>query len=166
MERAAKAVLEEAARAVVADGLTFEFVDFHGLRKCSLPASLVEPIRRWFGFSAGELQIEIAGVLTDSTHEVHTHERTEAHVTCIGEDLGLPNPRDGYAFLRDRWLPVKLGDVLKIPVNVAHGFTVDPGGGLFVLRLESPPSVSPHGQEDYIAQPFTRWSRGPSLYEP
>jgi len=155
LNRIAEAVLE---RVRLAGGVApMMFTNFHGFLKSGLPNDVVGDVLRQFGLTPEMVQIEVAGVLTDLTHEIHTHQRTEAHVTCIGEDFGLPNPRGGYAFLRDRWVPVKLGDVFQIAVNVAHGFTVDPGGILYFLSVQSQPLVSPDGQEDYVAQPFTRW---------
>lgn len=166
IQHVTQAVLEEVSRAMARDHFVFDFADFHGFKKSALPAQIVDPIRQRFGFSERELQIEVAGVLTDLTHEIHSHRRSQAHVTCIGENFGLPDPRDGYIFLGQRWFPMKLGDSFDIPTSVEHGFTVDEGGLLYFLSVQSPPLVSEDGQEDYVAQPFTRWSRGPhQLYE-
>ena len=155
-------------RSIVSGGgsLPLKFINFHGFQTSRLPDSLLDGVLKPVGLTAAMVQIEIAGVHSDLTHEVHIHERTEAHVTCVGEDFGLPNPQLGFAFMKDRWFPVKLGDSFQIPANVAHGFTVDPGGVMYFLSVQSPPLVSQDGHEDYVIHPFTRWPKGSVSYEP
>jgi hypothetical protein len=155
--------LQEAAHAVhhripqlVAEGsLIFTFTKFHGFLKAGIPKDILDPLVRTLSLRPGQVQVEVAGVLEDLAREVHIHERTRAHVTCVGENFGLPNPRDAYAFLAGRWTPMRLGENLDIPAGIEHGFTVDPGGCLYFLSVQSPPLISEDGTEDYIARPYS-----------
>src|ERR1017187_7959770 len=94
LNRIAAAVLERVRLAT--GGVPMTFTSFHGFQKSGLPKDIVGDVLKQFGLTSEMGQIEVAGVLTDLTHEIHPHQRTEAHVTCIGEDFGLPNPRGGY----------------------------------------------------------------------
>jgi hypothetical protein len=163
LRRLAAAICESIPDMVTSGRVAFTFSSFHGFLKSGFPVGTLEPLLRAFGVSAHQVQIEVAGVLEDLTHEVHIHRRTEAHVTCVGENFGLPNPSGAYAFLNYRWTPLNPGDTLEIPPGVEHGFTVDPGGCLYFLSVQSPPIVSESGEEDYIIQPFTRWTRVPQV---
>ena len=73
-----------------------------------------------------------------------------AYCTILGSEDNVAEPKGAHAFLKDRWSPVKAGDVVDVPPNTLHGFTVEPNGILYFLSLQSPPIERGDGHDDYI----------------
>lgn len=149
-------VLEKLADAVLArleqsGNLTLRqlaYVDYHGFQKMTLPAQSMEPMAASLGFASNSVQAELVRVRSDLRHEVHHHQRAWAFAVALGEPEGFDPPRRAFAFLGGEWRPVSAGDRFSIPPGVRHGFTVETGGELTFLSLQSPPITGEHG-DDY-----------------
>lgn len=124
----------------VRDWLQYE--SFYGFEKA--PLSSVP------GFSLGSngVQIEIVRVNTDLSHEVHRHNQSNAVVMILGEHDHFPCPQRGFLLSRGRWRQADSRTILRIPAGTQHGFTVEKGGELYFLSVQSPPIVS-GGHVDY-----------------
>ena len=125
------------------------FIDYHGFKKARLPEGLVAEVATAAGCKPEELQVEIASVHGDLTHEVHYHRDTTAFVACLGPAEKFPTPQKAQAFIR-KWFDFTVGQTVEIPPNTPHGFTVGEGGVLYFLSIQSPPIVGEDGQDDYF----------------
>lgn len=126
------------------------FADYHGFRKSRPPESIVTGILQARRLPAPAFQIDVVSVETDLTHEVHYHEHACAYVIVLGTTSGFPDPQGGYVFLQNSWNVVSAGQEVFIPPGVPHGFTVNPGGHLYFLSVQSPPIVRDDGHDDYV----------------
>ena len=113
--------------------------DYHGFLKSSIPKDFLEEILTLYQLSQDEVQIEIVEVKTDLSKEIHYHKESYAYCVCLGEEHQVKNPHNAKAFLNDKWFSVKAGNIIKIPPNTPHGFTVENGGILTFLSVQAPP---------------------------
>jgi mannose-6-phosphate isomerase-like protein (cupin superfamily) len=146
--------LESVAEAVLAwledqPAARLRYADYHGFEKATLPADVVEAITDRLGFPRHAIQAELVRVRSDLRKEVHYHSYAFALAICLGERQGLDDPRGAAAFIDGAWQPVKAGDRFSIPPEMPHGFTVETGGDLTFLSLQSPPITGRNGVDDY-----------------
>ncbi len=126
----------------------FKTVDYHGFLKSRIPVDFLEEILSPFRLTTEDMQIEIVKVETDLSKEVHYHANSFAYVVCLGSEYRAEDPRGAKAFLSDTWFSICTGDVVKIPPRTPHGFTVENGGVLVFLSVQSPP-IEQGGVDDY-----------------
>lgn len=128
----------------------FSFQDYHGFSKSRLPDSLLEKVLASSGLAKEQVQIEIVGVSSDLSDEVHLHEESDAFVVVLGPNTNFPEPSKASSFLNNVWVPISEDQEIKIPKGTPHGFTVSDGGSLYFLSVQSPPIVDEHGEDDYV----------------
>jgi hypothetical protein len=121
--------------------------DYHGFWKKSLPPDYVARFSSASRLDLRDIQADIVRVTTDLTAEVHFHAKASAFVVCLGHREGFPDPSKAKTFAAGSWKPLVGGERLEIPAGEPHGFTVDSGGVLYFLSVQSPP-VNRAGHED------------------
>ena len=122
--------------------------DYHGFLKSRLPEDFLKEILAPFNLTSEDVQIEVVKVDRDLSNEIHYHEGSFAYCVCLGPEYRAEEPRGAKAYLKDTWLPVGAGDVVRIPPGTHHGFTVDEGGVLVFLSVQAPP-IERDGNDDY-----------------
>lgn len=125
-----------------------QFADYHGFLKGGVPESILSNALAESGLSPAEVQAEFVRVERDLTHEVHRHNRSAAFAVCLGLEEGVTPPCRAQAFIGGRWVAVGAGEEVDIPPGQAHGFTVESGGELTFLSVQSPP-ITWSGEDDY-----------------
>ena len=130
---------------------TFAMIDYHGFEKARFPEAFLEELAKLKNLNAREIQLEVVHVARDLTHEIHYHRSSSAVTTILGPEEKFSAPKLGKAFLTDHWFDVNVGDVVEIPAGTPHGFTVEEGGSLYFLSIQSPPIVKETGEDDYTA---------------
>lgn len=133
--------------------------DYHGFEKGRIPSGVLYDIASKYNVTPEELQAELVKVTQDLSDEIHSHHNSRAYCILLGEREGLEAPREGFAFLVNKWSSVSAGETIDIPPETAHGFTVKPGGVLYFLSVQTPPIEDEHGHDDYeriagIEKPF------------
>ncbi len=127
-------------------GLTWK--NYHGFLKSRLPDVKFRLLAHELGFDAEKCQAEIVEVTKDLSKEIHLHRNSRAYCVVLGEKDGFADPLYASVFLGDEWKPVRVGDIVDIPPSTTHGFTIDKGGRLFFLSLQTPP-IEHEGGDDY-----------------
>lgn len=128
----------------------FEFTNYHGFGKARFPHGIIADLLSSYGFTTKDVQVELVFVNSDLTREVHLHVDTNAYCVVMGKDVHYPNPDLARTYRDGKWIPLKAGDELAIPTGTKHGFTVNNGGVLYFLSVQSPPIVREDGHEDYV----------------
>ena len=98
------------------------------------------------------IQAELVMVERDLSHEIHYHEKSLAYVVCLGHLEHLPNPVGARTYRNGAWRVIVAGERIIIPPSMPHGFTVEPGGILFFLSVQTPPIIG-EGTDDYHRSP-------------
>jgi len=123
--------------------------DYHGFTKGRIPQEDLGKISNLYGVKPEQLQAELVSVEKDLSDEVHTHKLANAYCIILGEKENFPNTKNALGFIKDKWFEVSSGDVIDIPPNTKHGFTIKPEGILFFLSVQTPPIESKDGHDDY-----------------
>ncbi len=129
---------------------TLVMTNYHGFAKARFPEAFLAEIFNPYSVTSKDIQLEAVHVSSDLTNEVHYHRKSVAVTLCLGPNEHFPAPKDAKAFFADHWSPYRAGDLVKIPTLIPHGFTVDNGGDLYFLSVQSPPIVGEDGQDDYV----------------
>jgi hypothetical protein len=122
--------------------------DYHGFKKGEVPRQLLEQVVDPVFGSHEWVQVEWVQVTTDLSSEVHYHAESTAVTVMLGETEHLPNPDRASAYLNGGWSPVTVGQELIFLPGMPHGFTVQEGGVLWFLSVQSPWIVSDQ-RDDY-----------------
>ncbi len=130
--------------------------DYHGFLKTRMPADFIAEVLSEHQLTESEVQVELVKVDIDLSKEIHYHEHSYAYIVCLGRECKTEDPRSARAFLKDSWFPVQAGDVIQIPSQVPHGFTVGEGGVLIFLSVQAPP-VEQNGVDDYHRANIDAW---------
>lgn len=141
-----EAVLEILTRPNFSNRLTWK--DYHGFLKARIPQQDFVAIAHQHHFDAEAYQAEIVEVKKDLSDEVHLHRNSRAFCIVLGQHHGFHEARKAFTYLNDQWNPVKAGDVIDILAGTPHGFTIQPGGELFFLSIQTPPIEGVSG-DDY-----------------
>ncbi len=141
LEKLQNASAEESARLL-------QMNDYHGFLKAKIPPDFLQEILSPYGLTPHEVQIEIVKVDRDLSNEIHYHESSHAYCVILGEKEKVENPRVAQAFLKNHWFPVSAGEIVSIPPQTPHGFTVGEGGHLVFLSVQAPP-IEREGSDDY-----------------
>jgi mannose-6-phosphate isomerase-like protein (cupin superfamily) len=126
------------------------FQDYHGFSKTRLPDDVLEEVLSGAGLTNEQLQVEIVGVNSDLTHEVHLHKESDAYVIVLGRGTNFEGPKNAKQFQGGKWIEVSENQEIQIPKGTPHGFTVEDGGVLYFLSLQLPPIVDEQGDDDYV----------------
>lgn len=148
LERLSREIKDALTDTAVRNALVFE--DYHGFQKSRLPSSVLAKVLLSRGLTEADVQIEVVRADRDLTSEVHYHEAAAAYITILGAELGFENPQGGRYFLEHAWHLAIPGQEIPIEAGVPHGFTVDAGGRLYFLSVQSPPIVRENGHDDYF----------------
>lgn len=124
-------------------------IDYHGFAKSRFPEPFLHDVVTPLGLDPKDIQLEVVHVGCDLTHEVHEHREAMALAVCLGNAEGFPPPTDALAFVTDHWFAVSAGETVEIPAGTPHGFTVNKGGTVHFLSVQSPPIVREDGHDDY-----------------
>jgi len=129
-----------------------KMVEYHGFQKCSfkdIPA--IYSLLRDTGYDTRSLQIEVIKVERDQSNEIHFHKHSDAFVVVLDHGLGFRDPCNARAYINGAWKEVLPQDAIPIPRGTRHGFTVDNGGVLWFLSVQSPPITDFMGtRDDYV----------------
>jgi hypothetical protein len=125
---------------------------YHGFYKYRFSKEFLKEIQILQGLDLDLIQIELIGVQSDLRHEIHYHEHSAAYVMVVGELEHLPTARNAFAYCgwpEDKgWEPIDSTQALEIPQRTRHGFTVEEGGILYFISVQSPP-ITGAGYDDY-----------------
>jgi mannose-6-phosphate isomerase-like protein (cupin superfamily) len=124
------------------------FEEYHGFEKVELPERFLDGILKGFGLTTKEVEVDVVRVTEDLRDKVHRHV-APAYCIILGESTNVPGPRYASAYLKDHWFLIDEGNVLDIPSLVDHGFTVETGGRLYFLSVQSPRRQTGDGQDDW-----------------
>lgn len=124
--------------------------DYHGFSKGRISLIDLRVITQKYDTNPEIIQAEYVFVSKDLSDEVHRHLNAHAYCIVLGEEEYMDNPKHAQAFLNDHWFSIDAGDVVDIPPNTAHGFTIGDGGILHFLSVQTPPIESLEGEDDYI----------------
>jgi quercetin dioxygenase-like cupin family protein len=124
-------------------------IDYHGFAKSRLPEEFQKKVLWSYKLTPSEVQIEVIKVTTDLRHEIHYHAEAFAYVVGLGSREHLPEPRGASVYLGHSWKSFAAGEKLEIPAGTNHGFTVEEGGELWFLSIQTPPIVDGQGRDDY-----------------
>lgn len=123
--------------------------DYHGFMKSRLPEDFLVTILEPFGLTLKDIQVEVVSVSQDLTEEIHIHKEASAFVTILGQGENLPDPLRASGYIDEDWNRVGVGQEIEIPAGTPHGFTVERGGILYFLSVQSPPIERAGGHDDY-----------------
>lgn len=88
----------------------------------------------------------------------------QPHTHPISEELLIVVKGRGEIYLKDRWIPVKEGDIVYAPEGVPHG-TRNPADNteVFVtIGVASPPQLDLYHRSGYVLHTEERHSEGPA----
>jgi len=124
--------------------------DYHGFMKGLIPNSTLEEISKKLDVDPKSIQAELVRVHQDLSKEIHLHKQSHALCIILGGGEHLSNPKHAFALKNGKWMGVSKGDVFNIPPGTSHGFTVEDGGILYFLSIQSPPIENADGSDDYV----------------
>lgn len=117
------------------------FEDYHGFQIGNLSDDFVNQELQPFHLTLDDVEVDFVKVSSDLKDQIHFHEGSAAYVYVLGFAEGFQEASGAIVYKNGTWVEVKSGESWLIEPYSVHGFSVEPGGILYFLSVQSPPIV-------------------------
>ena len=125
----------------------------HGFWKRTLPKKLWEAAAEKTGLGGCEIQVEIVDVTTELGSETHGQRENGTLIVILEARAGHDISSEPHVYKDGVWTKVAAGDVIEIPPEKVHSFTVGHLGLLRFLSVQYPPVTRLDTTDDPVCAP-------------